>query len=170
MNRSIAFPGRTFAPLAALVCTACPGKLEDAGRFIDASDDVVVGDNDAATGNDGGCPDVPTLFHDTCGTAGCHAATAPAQFLDLQSPDLGTRLAGACATESAGYLIDPTNPRASVIYAKLTAAPPSGNRMPLSKPPFDDGQLACVLAWASAQKGTLRQCDAGAPPTDARPD
>jgi hypothetical protein len=158
---------RTVVPLVGLACAGCPGNLENPERFTDAAADAVTPADDAGDG--GGCPDVPSdIFGKVCATAGCHNATDKSQGLDLQSPNVGTRLAGACA-RGGGYLIDPTNPRASVMYTKLTATPPFGGRMPTGQA-LDDTQLACVLAFISAQKGTLQNCDGGTPVTDAGPD
>jgi hypothetical protein len=162
------FSLRLVAPsLVALVCIACPGRLEDPSRFDDGGGtddtDATAPVDEAGSGSDGGgCSDVPAaIFTPICATAGCHMSGG--QTPDLQSPDVGTRLAGACATGGSGYLINLTTPNASVIYTKLTASPPYGVRMPEAKPPLDDTQMACVLAFLSAQKGTPQNCggDAG---------
>jgi hypothetical protein len=118
-------------PLAAAL-TGCPGSLEDPDRFAMQF---------------GTCPDIPTLFGKTCATAGCHAATNPSSGLDLASDDIIGRLSGKKAQGSTGLLIDPSAPSESVLYTKLTDAPPSGARMPLGGTPLDDKTAGCVLTW-----------------------
>jgi hypothetical protein len=99
-----------------------------------------------------GCPDVSqTIFLPICASGPCHNPQTDAQHLDLQSPDLATRLVGVPATEGPGLLIDPAVPSDSVLYTKLSAAPPFGARMPSGKMPLDDGDIACVLAWINQQ-------------------
>jgi hypothetical protein len=55
------------------------------------------------------------------------------------------------ATGGPGLLIDPSNPAASVLYTKLTAAPPFGARMPFARSALDDATIACVLQWITTQ-------------------
>ncbi len=98
--------------------------------------------------SDGGCPDIPTeVLQPQC--AACHSTASPQGGLDLQSPDLPARLVGIQA-QGGGLLVDPANPTASVLYAKLTSTPPFGSRMPLLGQPLDDATMACVLTWITA--------------------
>ena len=83
------------------------------------------------------------------------------QGLDLESPGVQSRLVGMCA-QGGGLLIDPAEPSRSVLYEKLTPTPPFGARMPLGKAPLDPVTLACVLAWVSAQQGSVSDCNGGA--------
>ncbi len=125
--------------LLVAVCVGCPGSLEDPGRF-------------AVDGSGAACPDIAqTLFPTDCATAQCHSTAVKQQGLDLQSPDVLARLVGVPATGGPGLLIDPSTPQASVIYAKLTATPPFGARMPFGETPLDDGTVACVLQWITMQ-------------------
>jgi hypothetical protein len=132
----------------------CPGSLDDPGRFLDAgaadASAPVEGDEAAAGGS---CPDVPGLLAQSCTASSCHSASTKAQGLDLQSPDVAARLVGVPATEGAGLLVDPSAPSKSVLYAKLTASPPFGARMPLGAAPLDTATLACVLAWVTQAAG-----------------
>lgn len=114
------------------VLAGCPGSLEDPDRFNDQF---------------GTCPDVPALLSKTCATAGCHAADNPSTGLDLASDDLIGRLSGKKTAGGAGLLIDPTTPADSVLYTKVTGAPPYGGRMPLGGSPLDDTQVECILSW-----------------------
>jgi hypothetical protein len=150
----------------------CPGTLEDPERFLDGGlyaqgqateDGGIAGEGGA--GDDGGrggnCPDMPQFFSTTCTGIGCHNAMDKAQGLDLQSPDLASRLVGVQATEGPGLLIDPSNPSASVLYLKVTASPPFGARMPSGKPPLDDATIACVLAWVTEHAPVVGSNDSG---------
>jgi hypothetical protein len=145
---------RLAALIGVLACAACPGTLGDRTRFL-----VEAGGGDDA-GGDGGCPDVPTaVFAPTCGISGCHSTTDKSQGLDLQSPNVASRLVGVCA-RGGGYLVDPVHPAQSVVYLKITTMPPFGVRMPFARPALDDATIACVLAWAS-QQGDAGLEDAG---------
>jgi hypothetical protein len=138
----------------------CPGTLDDPARFLGAvgNDDAPAGDAElpevgallevGVVSSDGAsCPDVPqAIFRPNCTSAGCHNAQDKAQGLDLQSPDIGTRLVGVPAREGPGLLIDSSAPSSSVLYTKLTPRPPFGARMPLTGA-LDDPTIACVLAW-----------------------
>ena len=163
-------PLLTLSALAvALACAGCPGNLENAWQWTTeggASDaDVEAG----APEIDGGCGDVPsTIFVPLCGMAGCHSTADKTQSLDLQAPDPASRLVGKCAV-GGGILVDPQHPTQSVLYEKMTLTPPFGSRMPLGGTPLTDAQMACVVAWISAQTGTAGSCtpDAASPPPDA---
>ncbi|HEY5145562.1 MAG TPA: hypothetical protein VII82_02290 [Polyangiaceae bacterium] len=147
-------PDRGAIVALVVACVGCPANLEDPGRFT----------LDGAAPADGktGCGDIPqTLFIPTCATPVCHSTSSKQQGLDLQSPDLASRLVSVPSTEGAGLLIDPSMPSASVLYTKLTATPPFGVRMPFNLPALDDATVACVLEWVTSQVG-----DAGADASD----
>ncbi len=168
------FRNALVAGLAMMLASAgCAGSLTDPALFVleDLGDAALPPDSGLPDVPDGGqgdsasgsCPDVPTLLLTTCAIAGCHAATEPAQGLNLQSPDVASRLVGACAMGGGGMLIDPQTPDKSVLYTKLTASPPFGSRMPFGGA-LDDGTIACVLAWvsqASQEKGDAGNCPCG---------
>ena len=134
----------------------CAGTLEDPSRFL------VDAGSAPATTDTGACPDVPSqVLVPVCAIAGCHSEADMQQGLDLQSANLDSRLVGVCAS-GGGLLIDPSFPGRSVLYTKLTASPPYGARMPFGGAPLDDGTLACVVAWITAQPApdsSLPSCD-----------
>jgi hypothetical protein len=137
-------PDRVAIVALVVACVGCPANLEDPGRF--ALDGAAPIDGTA------GCGDIPqTLFLTTCATALCHSASSKQQGLDLQSPDLASRLVNVPSTEGAGLLIDPSMPSASVLYTKLTDPPPFGVRMPFNLPALDAATVACVLQWVNEQ-------------------
>lgn len=130
-----------LAPLLLVAAlTGCPGSLENPERFA---------------GQFGACPDIPMLLATSCGTTSCHGSSNPASGLDLASSDIAGRLAGKEAT-NGGLLLDFDAPGESVIYTKVTDAPPFGGRMPLGATPFDDTEVSCMLTWieTSAKGGS----------------
>jgi hypothetical protein len=131
-------PFRIGAVAIVAACVGCPGSLEDPGRFSSAT---------------GACGDVPTtVFQNNCSaTAGCHSSTDKQMGLDLQSPNVASRLIGIKSVGGTGLLVDPSNPSASVLYTKLTASPPFGARMPFGEPALDQATIACVLQWITTQ-------------------
>jgi hypothetical protein len=150
------------AGLALAASTAgCPTtSLEDPGRF-DAGEGSLgnsaagggSGEGGAAAigiGEGGACPDLPQFFAATCTASSCHNASDEAQGLDLQSPDVASRLVGVMATEGSGLLVDPSSPGASILYLKLMAHPPFGAQMPLGQPPLSAAMTGCVLDWIQA--------------------
>jgi hypothetical protein len=155
-NPGIALACASLCALAAL-CVACPGSLDDPGRF---------------SWDGGGCADAPTaIFAVTCTDSQCHTTMYKAQGLDLQSPDVAARLVGVAATGGAGLLVDPMSPAQSVLYTKLSFSPPFGSQMPLGKTPLDDATVACVLAWITANvpsvDGAAPSGDEGSVDTDS---
>jgi hypothetical protein len=142
-----------LAALAALTILAgafsgCAGSLTDPAAFMSNDAGATV---DAAVSGDAAtsCPDIPTLFVQSCGLSGCHDATTKVEGLDLVSPGLTSRLVGVSSVEGNGLLINSTNPSASVIYTKVTSTPPFGVRMP-SGSSLSNADQQCVLAWVTS--------------------
>ena len=167
---------RLAVPLVASI--GCAGTLDDPARFLDAADSDVV-ESEASVTVDAQLPQgdeltsLPTcdapqeIFLPTCTGTGCHNSQDKAQGLDLQSPNLAPRLIGVPATEGPGLLVDPTTPASSVLYAKVTAAPPFGARMPLGATPLSDQTIACVLAWITQAISAPSSSEAGTFDDDA---
>jgi hypothetical protein len=178
------WPARaTRAPVVLAACLALaaatagcpPTSLEDPGRFDvgggsasggDMGGSDLDGGGAAVTLGEGGvCPDVPQFFAATCTASSCHNASDEAQGLDLQSPDVASRLVSVMATEGSGLLIDPSAPNASILYLKLTATPPFGAQMPLGQKPLPGAMAACVLDWIESgeeARGSPVSADGGA--------
>ncbi len=127
----------------------CPGSLEDPARFT-------------------GCLDVQKIFARDCLGSGCHNTKDNSGNLDLESPDIGKRLAGVKSSTQLSYLIDTTTPEKSTLYTKLNA-PTFGNRMPLNKPAQDIKTQDCVLAWLKTYRAPP-DAAADARPSDASHD
>ena len=121
-----------------LALAGCPGTLDDPERFFPAE-----------------CGDVEaTLLVPRCGTlAGCHVAELPAGDLDLTTPGIAARVVGVSATAACGgqNLADPASPETSILYLKVTDAPPCGSRMPLGSADLTEAEQACLRDWIAAQ-------------------
>jgi hypothetical protein len=162
-----------WLPLVTASLVACAGSLEDPALFLSAAASTSQADAGAAVANGGAsagegeggvnCPDVPqAIFAVTCTASTCHSHMNQAQGLDLQSPNIASRLIRVASTEGPGLLIDPSAPSNSVLYTKLAPTPPFGVRMPDGLPPLDDGEIACVLAWIQQVSEAPSPADSGA--------
>lgn len=151
---------RLLAPSLALVVgvvtlTACPGELSDPEQYTELP---------ACRGG----VDVEALFVAKCGSSVCHGgqSSTPQADLDLTSPGLAARLVDVPAVECDGLVrIDPANPDASFLLAKLIDPPAGcGDRMPLVGL-LSTNEIACVRAWIhgiAAESGS-GDGDGGAP-------
>jgi hypothetical protein len=130
--------------------TGCPGKLDDKGRFV--AYEAAHREGGAEVTGNGACGDVVTrIFVPRCGDGGCHSATDPQQDLDLVSPGVASRVVGVASQGCAALLVDPDDPKSSLIYQKLATKPPCGAQMPLARIPLSPAEVACVLGWITAQ-------------------
>ncbi len=144
---------RLLACFAGALLGACAGNLENPERFETGyGTAVAAADSDAglegrATADAGGC-DFPQLMAARCASAGCHDASSKAANLDLASEGLRARLADTPGSAACPdhLQVDTENPENSLIYLKVTDAPPCGARMPYGGTLSDDEQ-ACMLAW-----------------------
>ncbi|MCX4239576.1 nucleotide-binding protein [Paraliomyxa miuraensis] len=93
--------------------------------------------------------DISDLFAQRCDGGTCHGAgTSPAADLDLLSPNVEHRVSGAPGTTCNGIIADPANPRASLLYTKVTE-PVCGVLMPTGREPLDAGEVSCIESWIS---------------------
>jgi hypothetical protein len=142
----------------------CPGELANKAEFeayaaahADAGAPAAMNAAGTSSGMAGSavsdaCGDVVTrVLVPTCGGTGCHGAVGPQQDLDLVSPGVATRLVGVPAKQCLQVLVDPQNPEQSLVYQKLLPKPACGAQMPLARPPLSGADVACVLAWITAQ-------------------
>jgi len=124
----------------------------------------------------GSCPDVPQdvlapglRWTRETATHGRQIGTRQGSICNRRT--FASRLVGVFEHRGPGLLIDPSNPQASVIYAKLTALAPrfGGPQWPFSETAAlrrDD--TACVLAWGDRHGGRREAGDASAE-TDREP-
>jgi hypothetical protein len=93
--------------------------------------------------------DVPVLFQQKCGGAGCHGATSPSAGLDLVSPGVEERIVEKPASQGLGVIVRAGRPEDSVLYDRVQEMPTNGARMPLSGPPLGDAEVVCIRDWIS---------------------
>lgn len=133
MRKGIAAVPALASIAAVAMLAGCPGTLDDQEKFLAPR-----------------CTDVPTMFAQRCTVAsGCHTAADMAGQLDLESPDLASRVVGVASTAACAgrVLADPADPEGSVIYFKLEPAPSCGSKMPLIGTPLSDFEIECVRLW-----------------------
>lgn len=134
------FFASVFVAVGALA--GCPGELDET-KFTDG-------------GTTAACTDAPKdVFAVSC-VSGCHskAASASSGDLDLESPDIASRLVGQKAKGGPGLLIDPADIDKSVMLTKLKSPPPFGARMPFGSDALTDAKIKCVRDWLAAQVKT----------------
>lgn len=117
-------------------------------------DAATTGGGDAATtsassGGGTGCAEAQALVMAKCATAGCHDGQANLGGLDL-STGWETRVAGQasdCGGEAT--VVVPGDPDASLMYLKVTDAPPCDSRMPLG-PALSADEMKCLYDYIAA--------------------
>jgi hypothetical protein len=97
-----------------------------------------------------------------CGIVGCHGGTKPAAELLLTDDALSQAKVSLLDKPNKGMmpgcgagmykLIDKAQPEKSLLYTKLTAQPPCGDRMP-NGGTVSDVQLGCMLTWIKSVAG-----------------
>lgn len=141
----------TFAMLA-LLCVAVPGCLGPLEPDVGDLEVAFCANEDSDPDSDVSFLDdiVPLLLRDAGGCQSCHlpASATPIGIsvggLDLSS--YTTLLAGG--VNSADDIVVPGQPCDSVLFQKLSPAPPFASRMPLSGPPFlTTSELQLVNDW-----------------------
>jgi hypothetical protein len=90
----------------------------------------------------------------SCASAACHSALTHGAGLDLESPGLPGRLAGAPSTEGEGLIVDTSAPEKSLLYTKLDETPAVGARMPIGGDAVASDTRACVLGWLVSGNGS----------------
>ena len=151
--RNHAQPGLTLVICSALL--NCVGSLDDA--FFDVSDPVEDGGVD--TGEPINCSTVDetvlslTTGPKGCAQSSCHSGETPAQNLNLESPNLISRLSGINASCTNEILIDPSDPANSYLYKKVLAGPYGcgGGRMPagirVEEDLLTEAESQCILSF-----------------------
>ena len=91
--------------------------------------------------------DIRELFLQSCNGGACHGGGASsAAMLDLISPNVEERVADVPGTTCDGLLADLSDPKASLLYTKVTE-PTCGLRMPVDGSPLEEDQLTCMQYW-----------------------
>lgn len=102
------------------------------------------------SGSTGECdPDGLELLLTRCSGPTCHSANSPFNgFAESENALVGfVDESGTSTCASAGPLLDPGNPPASVIVQKLRGTATCGGQMPLASAPFSDDEIQCVEDW-----------------------
>jgi hypothetical protein len=128
----------------------CPGSLDNKADFLDGGHSSASGST--GTGSVDPCGDVPTdILAAKCGGNGCHGTKNPQNGLDLESPDVASRVVGVAAKLCPGTLAKPSAPGDSIIYTKLLSTNACGAQMPLARPPLSQKEIDCVKTWIGNQ-------------------
>lgn len=104
----------------------------------------------AGTGSTGACdPDGLELLLTNCVGSTCHSAGSPFNGFAADEDTLVGFVdeSGTSTCASAGPLLDPGNPPASIIVQKLRGTATCGGQMPLASAPFSDEEIQCVEDW-----------------------
>ncbi|WP_181198305.1 nucleotide-binding protein [Enhygromyxa salina] len=102
--------------------------------------------------------DIPEIFVQRCDGETCHGnGVTPASGLDLVSPGVEDRVSGALGTNCNGVLADPANPRASLLYTKLSV-PVCGVLMPMNGEALSEDELTCMEYWISGLVPPAEEC------------
>ena len=132
--------------LCAVALAGCPGRLANPEDFVGATSDGA-----PATCTLGVSAVEAQLIHPRCATANCHDRSGHAGGLDLESPDVASRLLGVRSAMCSGrVLADMNSPASGYFVEKLAGTPSCGGRMPLAAPALTAGELTCVRAWLSS--------------------
>lgn len=130
----------------------CPGSLDNKADFLDAGFSSSSATGSTGTGSTDACGDVPAdILAAKCGGTGCHGTKSPQNGLDLESPDVASRVVGVAAKLCPGTLANPADPASSIIYTKLLETNACSSRMPLARPALSQKEIDCVKAWIGKQ-------------------
>ncbi len=132
--------------------SGCPGSLDNKADFLDAGFSSASASGSTGTGVVDPCGDVPAdILAAKCGGSGCHGTKNPQNGLDLESPDVASRVVGVAATLCPGTLAKPSDPENSIIYTKLLETNVCSARMPLARPALSQKEIDCVKTWIGNQ-------------------
>jgi hypothetical protein len=113
------------------------------------------------------------VFTPRCGDVGCHAASNPANGLDLVSPGIEVRTMNRPAAGCVGQmLVVPGDPDRSLMIRKLSGKPTCGVPMPVGEP-LRDEEVTCIREWIQSLRGPgplPATPDGGAPGPGLAPD
>lgn len=152
-----------------IVTSGCAGELTDAQKETrDGAGGSGVGGSGGSAGSAGSGGSNPetcllAMTKDkSCGITGCHGGTSPSAQLFLTDDALRQAKDSLVDKTNKGMmpgcmpgmykLIDKAQPEKSLLYTKLTAQPPCGERMP-NGGSVSDAQLSCMLAWVKSVAG-----------------
>jgi hypothetical protein len=139
--------------LALFVAGCGAGRLQDPERFAGGEvPDAGAPPVDAGVGVTCTIDVEALLASNSCSSGSCHSSAAKAANLDLQSPNVLTRLVNVDSTCAGTKLL--SGPTTGFFLEKLLQASPKcngvqqGSRMPLG-PALSSEQLTCIQEWAA---------------------
>lgn len=119
-----------------LQASSCVNEDSDPSEEVSFQDDIVL----------------PVFMKEGTGCLQCHAPDAPTPLgFEVGGLDLSTYAAAARGgANSDGTAVIPGQPCQSIMFQKVSAAPPFGGRMPLNGPPYlSEEELQLVHDWIS---------------------
>ena len=135
-----------------MAASGCPGSLDNKADFLDAGFTSSSVSGSTGTGVVDPCGDVPVdILTPKCGGTGCHGPKAPQNGLDLESPDVASRVVGVASKLCSGTLAKPSDPANSVIYTKLLDTNVCGLPMPFNRPALSLKEIECIKTWIGNQ-------------------
>ena len=158
-----------------IVASGCAGELTDAQKETRDGAPGIGGNGGSGSGGSGGSggsagsgagsPEACMLAFTkqmNCGLVGCHGGSNASAQLVLTEDALRQAKDSLVDKTNKGMmpgcmpgmhkLIDKAQPEKSLLYTKLTAQPPCGQRMP-GGATASDAEMSCVLAWIKSVAG-----------------
>lgn len=84
----------------------------------------------------------------SCATSGCHSGTSAPLGLTLETGKAYAALVERPSSQVNGLmLVEPSNPDASYLLAKLEGRQDGGLQMPVGKPPINSEEIALIRQW-----------------------
>jgi hypothetical protein len=104
-------------------------------------------DEDPPPSNGDAC-DGFTVLQTNCSGGSCHGANGLGNFAESEvAARAFVGVSGTVSCASAGPLLDPENPRGSVILQKVNGTADCGGDMPIGRPPLSDTDVDCLEEW-----------------------
>ncbi|MDP3276625.1 MAG: hypothetical protein Q8Q09_15615 [Deltaproteobacteria bacterium] len=132
-----------IASLSALaLLSGCPGKLDNWQDFVGANEGGTTSCTIAVSMVE------QQLVRPRCATSGCHDRGDRAGGLDLQSPNIASRLVDQPSSSCSGrLLVNRASLGESHMLAKVSSDPGCGRQMPLGAPALSVSEVACIRSW-----------------------
>jgi hypothetical protein len=163
-------PRGACALTCALAAAACAGDAaEPAGDPNQPCAITVFSKNCAAAAGCHAPPnspmpgDAPAITGFDLSPSGIKAAHDGADFVGKHASDSMEGLCGASAKPplSGMLIVDPNDPKSSLLYDKLSAVPECGSPMPLVGKALNASDKQCILSWIEGLPGVAGAGDGG---------
>ena len=95
----------------------------------------------------GACDGFAVLQTNCCGGS-CNRAGGVGDFAESEEAALAyVGVSGSATCGSQGPLLNPDNPKQSIIVQKVNGTVPCGGAMPIGSPPLTDEEISCLEEW-----------------------